>query len=144
VWRLFRRYDGALVMRGLALTIQRGLPLPAGLRLIADNYPLSIIGQKVNAVAQDAEQGRPWCTSLLRTGLISSADAAVLVAAERVGNLPWALEEMADSAIRRQAYRFHAAVNIFYPLFLLAFGFVVFFIVCGLFVPIISLIQGLT
>jgi general secretion pathway protein F len=144
VWWLFRRYDGALVMRGLALTIQRGLPLPAGLRLIADNYPLSIIGQRVRSVAHDAEQGMPWSPSLRRTDLISSADAAVLAAAERVGNLPWALEEMADSAIRRQAYRVQAAVHVLYPLLLLALGFVVFFIVAGLFVPIVALIQGLT
>ena len=30
VWRLFRRYDGALVMRGLALAVRRGLPLAGG------------------------------------------------------------------------------------------------------------------
>jgi type II secretory pathway component PulF len=84
-----------------------------------------------------------WRESLLQTRLISTADAAVLGAAERVGNLEWALEEMADSAMRRMIYRVQALLQILFPILLLVLGFVVMFFVTSLFLPLIALIQGL-
>jgi type II secretory pathway component PulF len=144
VWRLFKRYDGALVMRGLALAIRRGMPLPQALRLVADCYPIRIIAGRLRDAAERVSSGMDWRQSLLQTGLITRADAAVLAAAERVGNLDWALEEMSDSALRRQIYWVQAGLQILFPVVLLALGFVVCFFVVGLFLPLISLIQGLS
>lgn len=144
VWRVFKRYDGALVMRGLALAVRRQLPMTQALHLLADTYPIRHVGRLLAAVAGKAYQGASWHTSLAHAGLISSADAAVLAAAERADNLPWALEEMADSAIRRQTYRLQLALHCLYPLVLLLLGGLVAFFVIGLFLPLISLIQGLS
>jgi type II secretory pathway component PulF len=144
VWRLFKRYDGALVMRGLALGIRRGMPLPPALRLVAESYPLSIIRWRLRTAAERVEAGLDWCESLRQTGLIAQADAAVLRAAQRAGNLPWALEEMADSALRRQVMHIMAWLQILFPIALVGVGIFVFVFVCGLFLPLISLIQGLT
>jgi type II secretory pathway component PulF len=143
-WLLFRRYDGALVMRGLALAIRRGVPLPAALRLVADTYPLTIVSGRVRRVAERVEAGQHWCQALAQGGLIGGADVAVLSAAERAGNLPWALEEMADSALRRQTYRVQAVLQFLFPVLLLVLGFTVFLFVAGMFLPLVSLIQGLT
>src|SRR5436853_152555 len=41
--RMFRRYDGAIVLRSLALSIRRGQPLHGSLRLMADIYPLGLV-----------------------------------------------------------------------------------------------------
>jgi type II secretory pathway component PulF len=143
VWLAFKRYDGALVMRGLSLAIRRGMPLPQAMRLVADCYPITNVANSLRMAAERAMGGSDWRQSLLGTGLIRQADAAVLGAAERVGNLPWALEEMADSALRRQIYRVQAALQVVFPLVLLAIGGVVGMFVVGLFVPLISLIQGM-
>jgi general secretion pathway protein F len=143
-WPIFRRYDGALVMRGLALAIRRGLPMPQALRIVEDSYPLPIVRQKLNVACQRVEAGSDWCQALRDTRLIGQADAAVLAAAQRVGNLDWALEEMAASAIRRQAERVQIALNVLFPLLLLSLGLLVFLFVCGLFLPLITLIQGLS
>jgi type II secretory pathway component PulF len=89
-------------------------------------------------------QGEDWCESLRRVRLIANADAAVLKAAQRVGNLAWALDEMADSSLRRWAYRLRAVLNVVFPLLLLAIGIFVMLIVIGLFLPLIKLIEGLT
>jgi type II secretory pathway component PulF len=144
VWRLFKRYDGALVMRGLALGVRRGMPLPQAMRLVADCYPLSIVSRRVRTAADRTSAGADWCESLRATGLIARADSAVLAAAQRVGNLEWALEEMADSALRRQIYRVQAMLQIVFPVLLLALGGIVLIFVVGLFLPLITLIQGLT
>ena len=144
VWRLFKRYDGALMMRGLALTVRRGVPLPAAMQLLAETYPLSIVAGRMQTAAEQVAGGQDWCQSLRQTGLIGQADAAVLSAAQRTGNLDWALEEMADSALRRQAYRVQVLIAIVFPFVLLAIGFVVAVIVISLFLPLIALIQGLS
>jgi type II secretory pathway component PulF len=144
IWRLFKRYDGAIVMRGLALAVRRQVPLLQGLRLLAGTYPIRFVGRRVAYAADRVEQGANWQDALVATGLISRVDGAVLTAAERVDNLPWALEEMADSAIRRQAYRLQLALHCLYPLAVLLLGAMVAFFVVGLFLPLISLIQGLS
>jgi type II secretory pathway component PulF len=144
IWRIFKRYDGALMMRGLALTVRRGMPLPPAMYLVADCYPMTIAGGRLRWAADRAAAGMDWRDSLRQTGLIGQAEAAVLGTAERVGNLDWALEEMADSAIRRQIYRAQALLQVLFPAVMLVLGLVVGLFVIGLFIPIVSLIQGLT
>lgn len=141
VWRLFRRYDGALVMRGLALSIRRGLPLPQALALIQENYPIRQVASQLAQAGGRIAQGSDWCQSLRQTGLIGSADAAVLAAGQRAGNLDWALEEMADSAVRRQTYWVQLLTQILFPITLLLLAGVIFVFVLGVFLPLVSLIQ---
>jgi type II secretory pathway component PulF len=143
VWRLFKRFDGAIIMRALALAVRRQMPLPAALRLVAESYPLSIVGNRLQTATERVEAGSDWCDSLRQTGFIARADAAVLNAAQRVGNLDWALEEMAASSLRRQAYRLQIALQLLFPAALLALAACVFLFVCGLFLPLVVLIQAL-
>ena len=43
-------------------------------------------------------------------------------AAARTGNLAWALEEMADSSVRRSAYRLRAFLGVAFPLVVMIYG----------------------
>jgi type II secretory pathway component PulF len=144
VWRLFRRYDGALVLRSLALAVRRGAKLVDALYLIAEVYPIRRMRPGLIRAAQRAAQGAAWPEALRRERLITSTDVAVLSAAERADNLAWALEEMADSAIRRQAYWLQTVLNVMYPPIVLVVAAVVGFFVIGLFLPLIALIQGMS
>jgi type II secretory pathway component PulF len=144
VWRIFRRYDGALVMRGLAIAVRRGLPLPQALAAVTDHYPIRRICQLLGVATAEVSFGHVWQDALRRTKLISEADAAVLAAAERAGNLPWALEEMAESAMRRQLYKTQLVLQILFPPVLLVIAGFVAFVMVSLFMPLIALIQGLS
>jgi type II secretory pathway component PulF len=144
IWRLFRRYDGAMVMRGLAVGVRRGLPLPQALSAVADHYPIRHVARLLGIVEAEISFGHVWHESLRRSKLISRADAAVLAAAERVGNLPWALEEMAESALRRQLYWTQIVLQFLFPPVLLLIGLLVAFVVVSLFLPLIALVQGLS
>ena len=68
----------------------------------------------------------------------------MLGAASRVGNLGWALGELADSSRRRLTYRLHALVQVLFPLAIGLVGLTVMFFVVGLFMPLVALIQNLT
>jgi type II secretory pathway component PulF len=138
------RYDGALIMRSLALAVRRNHALGDVLRMLAWQYPRANVRARLWRVGEQMRQGEDWCESLRRVRLIANADAAVLKAAQRVGNLAWALDEMADSSLRRWAYRLRAVLNVVFPLLLLAIGIFVMLIVIGLFLPLIKLIEGLT
>src|SRR5205814_5216910 len=96
------------------------------------------------AAADKVAAGMDWLETLRDARLISRTDAALLSAAARVGNLDWALEEIAESAMRRQVYWLQSALQVLFPMTLLALGGVVCFFVVGLFLPLISLIQGLS
>lgn len=144
VWRLFRRYDGALIMRGLALSVRRGVPLPEAMRMIGDEYPIRIVGRRLLTAAEKTAAGVDWLTALLNEKLISQTDAALLASASRVGNLDWALEEIAESAMRRQVYWLQSVLSVLFPVTLVVLGSVVCLFVVGLFLPLISLIQGLS
>jgi type II secretory pathway component PulF len=142
--RLWRRCDGALIMRTLSLTVSQGRELGPTLAKLSQQYPLPSIGKRLESAAKRIESGIHWCDALMAAGLLNRAESAVLKTAERFGNLEWALGEMSDSALRRFSFRLRAVLNIAFPLILLICGFVVFVFVVGMFLPLVSLIQGLS
>jgi general secretion pathway protein F len=107
-------------------------------------YPSAVMRSRLSPVAVAVQSGANWCDALLSSRLISHAESALLKAAERAGNLPWALRQIATRRQKRTMYRLHTAVHVVYPLVILAFGAFVGFYVVALFVPLVSLIQALT
>ena len=141
--RLTRRFDSARILDALALVALGQRPLPEGLAALARSYPKSDIRRRLGQATADVESGLDWCESLRRHGLIRQPELAVLRAAQRVGNLPWALTEMADSVRRRLAYRVQAAAQMLFPPIVVLMGLMVMFVVVALFLPLIYLIQSL-
>ena len=141
--RLVQRLDAAAILETLALAAEHRRPMPEAFATLARTYPKASIRGRLRGVLSDLEGGADWCESLFARGLIKRADRAILQAAQRAGNLPWALREMAESSRRRLAYRLYALVQLLFPPFILAIGGTVMFIVVSLFMPLISLIQNL-
>jgi type II secretory pathway component PulF len=143
VGRVTRRLDAAVILDALALGAQHDRPLPETLETLAQSYQKEAIRTRLVKVLEDVRAGADWCDSLRGRGLIKQADAAVLQAAQRAGNLPWALQEMADSNRRRLAYRLYAVLQVMFPPVVLLFGLLVLLIVVAMFLPLVSLIQKL-
>ncbi len=139
--RLVRRLDSAEILDGLALVARQQQPLGDGITALARSYPKHDVRQRLWQTEADVRAGRDWCESLRDHGLIQAGDLAVLQAAQRVGNLPWALQEMADSGRRRLAYRVQAMIQAAFPVLLVLAGLIVMFVVVALFLPVITLIQ---
>jgi protein transport protein HofC len=141
--RFWLRRESALVLRALAFAVRQQRPLAPTLHMLVRQYPKVSVAQRLARASAAVEQGVHWCDALQQVGLLQAVEAGVLRAAERVGNLPWALEEMADSTWRRFALRLHAAVGFLSPVLILILGLAVACLVIGLFLPLIALIQGL-
>jgi protein transport protein HofC len=138
-----RRRHTALVLRGLALTVEGGKPISTGLSILARDYPSSWVRRRLRLVRDDVEHGRDWVESLQDYGLIRSADNAVLASAQRAGNLAWALREMADLCNRRLGYKLQFWLQLLFPLAMIALGVIVFFLAVAFFSPLVMLIEAL-
>ena len=140
---IFWRYDASLVLRSLSLLLAQRVPLPQALTLLANVYPRGNVRRRLTRVALDVERGGDWLRAMQRQWLLGATEVAVLQSAARAGNLPWALEEMGDSLMRRLTYRLTLLHQILYPILLLLFAAVVAFVAIALIMPLIALIQGL-
>ena len=141
---LLIRFDRSAVLGSLSLLVAREHDLPYALGVLANAYPKHGIRLRLRSAALALASGQPWIESLRRQGLVSSADASVLSAAERVGNLPWAMHELADANERRAIYRIETVMAIGMPIVILLLGCMVAVIVIGWFMPLVALITNLT
>lgn len=142
--RLGRIAESAVIMRWLAAAVRRGRPMVEMVRLLAGYFPRRTVRRRLERTAKRLDQGADWSDALAQAGLIRRPEAAVFRAAERTGNLAWALEEMADSSLRRAAYRLRAAASVAFPTMIAVFGACVFMVALGVLGPLMKLIQGLT
>ena len=136
-----RRLDTAAILDALSLVSRQNRPLPQAIVALAWTYPKRGVRWRLWRAAALVERGADWCESLFAYGLIRRADLAILQAAQRVGNLPWAMQEMADSNRRRLAYRLMALVQVLVPPAIILLALIEMFIVLALFLPLITLIQ---
>jgi len=139
---LERRLTTATVLENLAVAVERDRPMPEAIERLTAAYPSVVIRRKLMRALERVNSGADWVESLAAVKLLGKPEVAVLQAAQRVGNVAWALREMADSNRRRHAYRMQLWLQILFPLSILALGALVGFAVVSLFVPLIPLIMS--
>jgi type IV pilus assembly protein PilC len=137
------RVDCAWVMRWLADGVRQKRPIAESVRLLSGYFPQPRMRAKLAWAAGRIDQGADWCESLQLAGVFRKAERAVFKSAERVGNLPWALEEMAEGGTRRMALRLRTYISIAFPMIVVLLGVCVACIERGILVPLVSLIHWL-
>ncbi|MEX2140987.1 MAG: type II secretion system F family protein [Pirellulales bacterium] len=143
VGRLTDRLDAAGILRALALPAERQQSFEAVLVALETRHPNHAVRRKLQLAISQIGAGGDWIDSLLARRMIRAAEGAVLRSAQRVGNLPWALREMADRIERLLAYRLRALSHLVFPLAVLAIGMVVMMFVVGYFLPLVQLITSM-
>lgn len=140
---LVRSKDKAVILRMLAVAHAQERPLKQLLDSLARHFPRPGVRRRLTQAAMQIEQGRNWWESLQSEGLLSPAEAAVLKAAERAGNLTWALQEMAASSERKLAYRLDVWSQWLTPMAVFSVALPIAFFALGMFYPLIQLIEEL-
>jgi type II secretory pathway component PulF len=110
---------------------------------LAHVYPSATIRRRLGAAASAVNSGIDWRDALAEARIVTPSEQGLLKAAERAGNLPWALQQIAKRRERRAVYRWATVLQIAYPAAILLLGGFVAFYVIALFVPIVQLIQSL-
>lgn len=139
----FRRRHGGVVARVLATEVEGGRPVEPALGRLSRVYPGAFVRGRLRRVARRAAGGMAWVESLRRSGLIGATDAAVLASAERVGNLSWALRDVADAADRRFGRKLMAWSQLLFPVVVMGVALVVGVYAAAYFLPLVKLIEML-
>lgn len=137
----FRRFDASAILRHLARTIENRQPLTDGLLAIANNHHRPVIAEECAEILSHVESGTSCWTQLWASGFLSKRDLAVIESAERSGNLPWALREVATLREQRLQYRVDALLILLRPVAILIMGALAGTIVLAMLLPIIQLIH---
>ena len=138
-----RRLDTAVVLRMLGVVAAAGRPLEPALAAFARGFPNASLRRRLRRVREDVSCGADCWESFREHGLLRLQETALLKSASRVGNLPWVLGETAAGIERKFTYRMRVVSQFLLPAAVLTFGAVVFSIVVGLFLPLVSLIEKL-
>ncbi|MCA9246540.1 MAG: type II secretion system F family protein [Planctomycetales bacterium] len=141
---LFGDFDRAATLRALALAAEGEVQVPDLFRELAKHHPSHAAGHRLRSAGLKIAAGEHWLEALRAARVISRRDQAVLQAAQRAGNLAWALREVAAAGQRRMIVRLQTLLSIGFPMLIFAVGSLVAFFVVGLFVPLIKLIASLT
>ena len=141
---VFRRRRSTHVLRILAVATEQRQPLAEVLHRLAYVYPSAPIRSRLAVAAGAVHGGADWRDALRKASIVSRAEHSLLKAAERAGNLPWALREIAKRREKRTVYELATALQVLYPVTIVLLGGFVAFYVVSLFVPIVQLINGLT
>jgi type II secretory pathway component PulF len=130
------------VLRTLGDAAAAGRPLIAVVSSMARHEWSGRVSRRLLAVRGTAETGRSLWRALAVTGFTTPAESRVFEAAERAGNLPWALREAADHIDRNRSHRLELGLEILRPLALLVIGLFVGLFAVGLFLPIVAIIRS--
>ncbi len=136
--------DRGTILRWLAVAVRQNRPLADMMRLLSGYIAHRGLRRKLEAAAKRIQQGADWTDSLRQSGLVRKTEAVLFQSAERAGNLAWALDQIAQSNMRRSIYRVRAVINVAFPAAVLVVGGTVLFVAVAFLAPLFSLIQNLT
>jgi len=141
VTRLWPRLHAAGIFRSLSLALagNRTLEHALAIQIEAAHWPeVAIRLERIRDAVLDGQCG--W-TAFRQQRLINSREQAVLECSERLNNLPWALELMADARQRRLHRRVLFTYQTVRPIVIGALGLLVGFICVGFFYPLVTLLA---
>jgi type II secretory pathway component PulF len=134
-----RDLRSAEVLRKLGLAIQAGRPIPGALSTLARYHYDARLRHKLLYCRNEVEQGADVWQSLTAAGLLAPAERELMRTADRVGNRPWALTQIAALKTRRSTRRWQRLSNLVLPALVLVLGGLVLFQALSVFVPLMQL-----
>jgi len=138
------RFKTPHVLRCLSVAVDGGKPLSTALNSLVARHPDRLLRLHVKVIAAVVAGGEDCWQALRSARMLRPGEAALLEAAQRVGNLAWALRGMADSIERRAEYRYQLAVEFLHPALILATGTLTGLFCIGMFLPLVELVNKLS
>lgn len=134
----------AEMLRCLGLLIEHHVPLPEALRLTADGIGDAFVGEQCRRLAALVEKGTSLTMSLIQLRTLPVSIAPLVHWGERHGMLADGLRSAAEMIEGRLHVRSDMLVQIVPPVTIVVVGWLALAMVFALYLPLISLIQGLT
>lgn len=129
--------------RLLATLLEYDIPLPEALLLTRDGVRDPDIRDIAKLFARGVENGQSLSELMLQFNRLPASIRPFVAWGERTGKLPDALHSVADMLLTRIQMRTVLLRSVAPPLVFILVGLLVGFMVIALFMPLVSLIQGL-
>jgi type II secretory pathway component PulF len=142
--RLLPRLKSPHLLRCLSIAVEGGRPLQEALQSLADRHPDIAFRRRMAEISSEVVRGDNCWLVLRAARILRRGEPVLLEAAQRVGNLTWALREMADRIERRAEYRYQLLVEFIEPVLFLLLGTVIGTFCLSLFQPLVELLNGLS
>jgi type IV pilus assembly protein PilC len=133
VIRPLRELHTADVLEKLGVAIDAGRPISGALSTLARYHFDPTLRHQLLYIRNEVEQGVDVWRSMAAIGLLSAPEARVLETADRVGNRPWALRQIAQVKKQRTMRRLGQLSELALPAVILLFGGYVLFQALGVF-----------
>lgn len=138
-----RDLRSAEVLRKLSVAADAGRPIAGAISTLARYHFDPPTRHKLLFVRNEVEQGAEVWPSMASAGLLTAPDVTVLDAAERLGNRPWALKQLADGKERRADRWLKTLADLTMPVVVVVLGAFVLLQGLSLFVPLVHLLFTL-
>ena len=142
--RFWPRLRAAHVLRCLGLAVGAGTPISTTLNALVAGHPDRMLRWRLAGVAAGVEAGDDCWQCLRAAGLLRWSETAILAAAQRAGNLDWALRGLAEGIERRLDYRYRLLLECVHPAMIAVAGAMVAGFCVSLFIPVVNVIEKLT
>ncbi len=142
--RLYLALDAPDVLRHLAGAVKAGRLLPDVLNALSRFHFRPSIARSLGRVATAANEGCDAFEALRAQRFLSENDLLFLTSAQQVGNVDWALNELAEIRDRRRSYRLQMLMEFVRPVPIVIGGIITFMIVVSFFLPIVKLLNDLS
>jgi type II secretory pathway component PulF len=129
-----------LQMLGLMLETKKPLPEILDCALDSELLPKAV-AMRASDLAQALEHGEPLAESLVQSGLAPASVQGLITSAEKAQNLPWALQELGDTLVRRSARLSYWLAMTLFPLGILVCAALVALFAVGMFLPLIKALE---
>ena len=138
-WHDMRSAD---VLQNLSIVTKAGRPVPGAISTLARYHHDPLLRQELLFVRNEVEQGAEVWAALGKVKLLSSAEMALLHAAEKVGNVPWVMTQLAQCKRRRAHRRIDMLGQLAQPAAILLLGGIVLVVCLGMYAPILQLLWS--
>jgi type II secretory pathway component PulF len=142
-FRSVRELRAADILDKLSVTTSAGRPIAGALSTLARYHFDPTIRHQLLFVRNEVEQGAEVWQSLATAGILSAPEAHALQSAERLGNRPWVLKQLAANKERRVARRFDRFADLLLPGAIVVLGAFVLIQALSVFLPLVRILDGL-
>jgi MSHA biogenesis protein MshG len=144
--RLFQplgELNTADVLQKLSIATHAGRPISGAISTLARYHFDSTLRRQLLFIRNEMEQGADVWQSMASIGLLKPPEVRVLETAERVGNRPWVLRQLAQLKKQRTRRSLAQLSEAAFPLLTLLMGAFVLFQAVGVFGSLVQIIYSL-
>jgi type II secretory pathway component PulF len=142
-FRPLRELRVADVFQQLSVAAEAGRPIAGAVSTLARYHFDPTLRNRLLFVRNEIEQGADVWRSMGAVGLLAPAEVRVLDSAERFGNRPWALKQIAQLKQRQTTRRLARWSELAVPIVVILMGAFVLFQALGIFGTLASIVHSL-